>query len=134
MPTPSALPTATPSPTPAPTPTPMFTVCPQILIHMFLIYPAPGSTGIPDAIGPLVIGGGASKIVLHPATGPDVVSTTVVPVPSPIPSPNVSAPGSYAQALSVPPLAPATTYLVTSTQITACGTPDTQTLGSFTTQ
>ena len=101
---------------------------------MFLIYPKPGSTGIPDAPGQLVIAGYANKVVLQPAAGPPVISTTLVPVPSPLPSPSVSAPGYYAHALAVPTLAPATTYLVTSSEPGACGGTDTATLGSFTTQ
>jgi hypothetical protein len=135
--TPSPQPTATasPSPTPIPSPNPGPTVCPTIIISMMLVYPAPGSTGIPDDIGSVVIAGGAYSVSLQPATGPAVVSTTVVPVPSPMPSPSVAIPpGTYAQAIAFPTLAQKTTYVVTSTEHSACGFVDSRVLGSFTTQ
>jgi hypothetical protein len=61
------------------------------------------------------------------------VTTTVVSVPNPLPSPNTAIARPPATAFRIPTLAAATTYTVTGVSVpNICG-PETQ-YGSFTTQ
>jgi hypothetical protein len=82
------------------------------IAQQFLVYPAPGSTGIPDDVKTIVLLRSTSTVTLIPSSGPPMVTTTAVPIPSPLPSPNASAQHPAGAAYSVPPLAAATTYQV----------------------
>jgi hypothetical protein len=111
--------------------------CPQIVATDFLVYPAPGSTGIPDATHVVVVIGPVDQITLRPMVGPPIVTTSQVSVPSPIPSPNAENGSSPEKAFSVPTLSASTTYTVISeltTRDPICPFGAPQTIGSFTTQ
>jgi hypothetical protein len=122
--------------------------------ELILLYPAPGATGVPDAIGSLVLSGngedyyGPTTIALTTMStggGVTVVAQgTPGPAPSPLPSPlatpselGADAPNS---GLPVPTLSPATTYSVSRTyedfseKPPTCRTHVTQILGTFATQ
>jgi hypothetical protein len=103
-----------------------------------LVYPAPSATGIPDNVQTIVLSRVTGKVTLIPPTGTPVVSTSLTPLLSPIPSPNAMQQHPAGAAYSVPPLAPATTYQVWAQDVvvgTPCATPTSPTLlGSFTTQ
>ena len=110
-------------------------VCNALVVQDQLIYPAPGSTAIPDALNVIVVAPQVAFVELQPASGATVFAVAPTAVPSPLPSPN--APGQFSAAarvaFSVPPLAAATTYTVIAEPFSGpCGFP--QTLGSFTTQ
>jgi hypothetical protein len=111
------------------------TICPQFVALKTLVYPAPGSTKIPDALGSVVISGPSTQLSLQPSTAgqaPIVVATTG-PVPSPLPSPNAP-PASGTIAFPVGTLAPATTYSVTVQDGTGpCPEAQPVNIGSFTT-
>ncbi|MBV8299015.1 MAG: hypothetical protein JO083_05685 [Candidatus Eremiobacteraeota bacterium] len=104
----------------------------------YLIYPAPGSTGIPDNVQTVVLSRFTGKVTLIPATGTPVVSTSPTPVPSPIPAPNAAQQHTAGAAFSVAPLAPAMTYQVWAQDVyvpAPCAAVTAPTLlGSFTTQ
>ena len=104
----------------------------------YLVYPAPGSTGIPDNVQTIVLARFTAKVTLIPATGTPIVSTSPTPVPSPLPSPNAAQQHPAGAAFSVPPLAAATTYQVWTQDVTVATPCEAVTapalLGSFTTQ
>lgn len=112
------------------------TICPQIIVLKTLVYPAPGSTNVPDALGSVVISGAGTQITLQPASSaqaPIVVETTG-PVPSPLPSPNAQPKGPLV-AFPVGTLAPASTYYVVVQDGTGpCPEAQPTNVGSFTTQ
>jgi hypothetical protein len=110
--------------------------CPIDSVLEQLIYPAPGSTGIPDAVSPIVLGSPIATVTLQPPRGSPIVATAV---PNPIPSPNAAPRTSPISAYVVPTLAAATTYTVIAQApppgpIGGCPAQPAQTLGSFTTQ
>lgn len=120
------------------------TVCPlsapaaiPFLPQEYLVYPAPGSTGIPDNVQTIVVSRSTSKLTLIPAGATPVVTTTQAAVPSPLPSPNAPQHGAAA-AFSVPALAASTTYQVWAQDglfATPCGGPGVPfAIGSFTMQ
>lgn len=112
------------------------TICPQIIILKTLVYPAPGSTNIPDALGSVVISGAGTQITLQPMGSgqPPIVVATTGPVPSPLPSPNAPPKGPLV-AFPVGTLAPASTYSVTVQDGTGpCPEAQPTIIGSFTTQ
>jgi hypothetical protein len=111
--------------------------CPQVIVTKSLVYPAPGSTGIPDSIASVVVAGPIGKVTLQPSVGLPVVSTSMVPVPSPIPSPNAAPVNPPTTAFAVPPLTASTTYAVIvqdTAALAACPEGGPQAVGSFTTQ
>jgi len=111
------------------------TICPQIIILKTLVYPAPGSTNIPDAIGSVVISGAGTQITLQPTgsgQSPIVVATTS-PVPSPLPTPNAPPKGPLV-AFPVGMLAPASTYSAVQDGTGPCPEAAPAIVGSFTTQ
>jgi hypothetical protein len=109
--------------------------CPAIAAVQYrLIYPAPGSTAIPDSPNVIVVEPKGLGVELQPPTGPIVLASMPTAVPSPIPSPNASPFGPGLGAFSVPPLAAATTYTVSTAPAGVECNPAPQTLGSFTTQ
>jgi hypothetical protein len=114
--------------------------CPAVftIAQEFLIYPAPGSTGIPDSPPAIVVARPTSELVLQPAIGSPIVTSSPAAVPSPLPSPNAQHPGiTVYSGFAVPPLTPATTYTVTGHDIStdpSCPGDYPQLLGSFTTQ
>jgi hypothetical protein len=111
--------------------------CPQIVATNFLVYPAPGSTGIPDAAHVVVVIGPIDQVTLRPAVGPPIVTTSQISVPSPIPSPNAENGLSPERAFALPTLGASTTYTVISeltTRDPPCPFGAPQTIGSFTTQ
>ena len=104
----------------------------------YLVYPAPGSTGIPDNVQTIVLSRYTGTVTLIPSPGSAVVSTSPTAVPTPVPSPNATQQHPAGAAFSVPPLAPATTYQVWTQDVTVA-TPcaavtSPALLGSFTTQ
>ena len=112
-------------------------VCPQVIETNFLAYPAPGSTGIPDAAHVVVVIGQVDQVTLRPMVGPPIVTTSQVSVPSPIPSPNAENGSSPEKAFAIPTLLASTTYTAISeltTRDPACPFGSPQTIGSFTTQ
>lgn len=104
----------------------------------YLVYPAPGSTKIPDNVQTIVLSRFTAKVTLIPPAGTPVVTTSPTPVPSPIPSPNAAQQHPAGAAFSVSPLAAATTYQVWAQDVTVatpCVAVTAPTLlGSFTTQ
>ena len=111
--------------------------CPQVVVADFLVYPAPGSTGVPDAAQVVVVSGLVDQVTLRPMVGPLLVTTSQVSVPSPIPSPNADNGSSAKKAFAVPTLLSSTTYTVIAeltTRDPACPFGAPQTIGSFTTQ
>jgi hypothetical protein len=110
-------------------------ICPQSIVINSLVYPAPGSTGIPDAVNVLVVGGVVHSLTLQPNAGAAIVTVTPTAIPNPIPSPN-STPLFATAAFTVPVLAAATTYTVTANAPAAgpCPGQQPQALGAFTTQ
>jgi hypothetical protein len=114
---------------------------------LFFAYPGDGATGVPTTVGRLVFGGfpgSSSAISMTAAPQNDVQVGPLAPAPSPLPSPLATQPprgtGSVPYyAVSVPTLAPSTTYTVVHTYSAWSSSPPcTQTehtaLGSFTTQ
>ena len=109
--------------------------CPAIAAVQYrLIYPAPGSTAIPDAPNVIVVEPKGFAVELQPSTGTTVFASVPTAIPTPIPSPNASPLGTTLGAFSVPPLAAATTYTVSTAPSGVECIPPSQTLGSFTTQ
>jgi hypothetical protein len=122
--------------------------------ELILLYPAPGATGVPDAIDSLVFSGngedyfGPTTIALTTMSTDGAVSVvaqgTPGPAPSPLPSPLATPSGlgidTPNSGLPVPTLSPATTYSVSRTyedfseQPPTCRTKISETLGTFTTQ
>jgi hypothetical protein len=109
--------------------------CPVAVPLQQLVYPAPGSTAIPAALGTLVVAGPIASLTLQPALGTALVASTPTAVPSPIPAPNATPRTNPLGAFAAPVLSAATTYTVTA-QAPGTGpcVPGPQTLGSFTTQ
>ncbi|HTW83548.1 MAG TPA: hypothetical protein VMD91_05695 [Candidatus Sulfotelmatobacter sp.] len=110
--------------------------CPQVIAATDLVYPASGSSGIPDAIGQVVVSGPASTVALTPSGGAAVTSSTQVAVPTPLPSPNTQ-PVNWQTAFAFPTLAAGTTYTVSITNAdVAPGCPGAgpTDLGTFTTK
>lgn len=115
---------------------------PQIVT---LVYPADGSTAVPDSPGSIVFqkvkGGALSgvELTLTPPSGSPIVATPG-PVPSPLPTPNTPpSPGAGLIAFTVPALAPATAYQASvAGSITVpgsiCGQSSLAGAGSFTTR
>jgi hypothetical protein len=116
---------------------------------LWLVYPIPDATAVPDALGSLVFasGGGLNSqdtITLVSASGSVTAGSFTAP-PSPVPSPHVT-PGSEFSgnvsyvAAPIPTLSPATTYTINFTypdwadEPPSCSAPVTRGLGSFTTQ
>jgi hypothetical protein len=115
---------------------------------LFLVYPMPGATGVPDDIGIVVVAGVAGtsqdSVTLSSAGGSVPVGAFTA-APSPLPTPHVTpgaqfGPGVAYSAVPVPTLSPATTYTVKNAypdwadNPPSCTTTVTQTLGTFTTQ
>lgn len=118
--------------------------------QLWLVYPMPGATQVPIAIGALIfadiVGVTPQDSVAVSAGGTPVPVGAFTAAPSPLPSPRVT-PGAqfggpdvpYISA-PVPMLFPSTTYTVRFTyqdwadNPPTCTTMQTQTLGSFTTQ
>jgi hypothetical protein len=120
--------------------------------EIFLAYPAPGATGVPDTVRTLIVGAPMpafyatdtfSLTTMAGSMHVNVGKATPVPAPSPLPSPLAT--GEFSGTLSyfgvpIPALSPATTYTVSfqySSEISVdpiCYGNITPTLGSFTTQ
>jgi hypothetical protein len=81
--------------------------------NVYLIYPVPGSTSVPAGIGLLVYASNVQQTIsLFSGTLPPIVASPAA-LPSPVPSPNVTAPaGTNLYAVSVPALANAAVYNV----------------------
>ena len=112
-------------------------LCPDVVADKGLVYPAPGATGIPDAVRSVIVSGPVGQVTLTPPSGAAIVSTTPTAVPSPIPSPNATPANTPVTAFAVPSLAPNTTYTVVAvdTSVTLpCAEALPQTLGTFATQ
>ncbi len=86
--------------------------CPQSIIVDSLVYPAPGSTGIPDATQVVFVSGAVNQVTLRPTLGPTTVTTLQISVPSPLPLPNAARALEGETAFALPTLAAATTYTV----------------------
>jgi hypothetical protein len=77
--------------------------CPQLVPFVDLLYPIPGTKGVPPAVGQMVFAGtGAGRIQLifggyNPYRGK--VPTKQKPLPNPLPSP-MATPGQYGQYLT----------------------------------
>jgi hypothetical protein len=112
--------------------------------RLFFVYPGAGVTGVSPSIGELVVAGSTSGYRLR-LTGPGgvrVPTGPVGPAPSPLPSPRVSPPAQFNRysSATIPPLLPATTYVVSvaytgiTNHVPDCIATLTQKLGSFTTR
>ena len=111
--------------------------CPQVIASNFLVYPAPGSSGIPATTHVVVVIGPIDQVTLRPAVGPLIVTTSQISVPSPIPSPNAQTGGGPEKAFALPTLGNSTAYTVITeltTRDPACPWGAPQLIGSFTTQ
>ena len=104
-----------------------------------LIYPIPGSTGVPDTLGSLVFfdAPNADQISLH-AGSATIQAGAIGAPPSPLPSPIATLLSSSVglQGASVPALQPATTYDVSVFQPNGvdCGPARSYSIGRFTTR
>ncbi len=98
-----------------------------------LNYPASGSANVVDSANLIVVSGyvKAAFIYLRSSTGTAVVPLGNVPVPAPLPQPNIPITFPDVTALRIPQLAPATTYAVVNELSTTCANP---VYGSFTTR
>jgi hypothetical protein len=106
-----------------------------------LLYPIPGSSGVADSPGFIVVSGvgpASGSIYLKPPTGSNIYANSLGPVPSPAPSPAASAPaGSTLLAAPIPSLAAGTAYGVyfNSNGASPCVQGQVSgSIGSFTTQ
>ena len=114
---------------------------------LFFAYPGDGATGVPTTVGRLVFGGfpnSSSAIAVTASPQNTVPVGPLAPALSPLPSPLATQPprgtGSVPYyAVSVPTLAPSTTYTVVHvysdwSSSPPCTQTEHTTLGSFTTQ
>ena len=109
--------------------------CPAVTAVQYrLIYPAPGSTAIPDALNLIVVEPNAAGARLFPPSGGFVPAIMPTAVPNPLPSPNAAPADPAMVAFSVAPLAAATTYTVLVGSFGVDCDAGGQTVGSFTTQ
>jgi hypothetical protein len=113
--------------------------------QLSLVYPAPGATNVPTDVGLVVFEGNSSslQIAMRSSSGAAVALGAPTAAPSPLPTPHAEPTGIIGGAYfaeSVPALSPATTYTLSYTYSAyngippACAGPQTQSLGSFTTQ
>jgi hypothetical protein len=111
--------------------------CPLSFIVDSLVYPAPASTGVPDAAHVVIVSGVVNQVTLRPAVGVPIVTTSPTTVPSPLPSPNASKPFGQETAFALPTLGASTTFTVVAELTTSdppCPFNSPQQIGSFTTQ
>jgi hypothetical protein len=115
--------------------------CPDIaLLAPQLLYPIPGSTGVPTAAGSLLVAGNVPSTVvaeLVPATGTILNLGTLGPPPSPLPSPAATPISSLGtlQGVAYPALSAATSYSVDyQDTATPCPVAITGNSASFTTR
>lgn len=122
---------------------------PVPLSILFLSYPIPGATNVPDAIGEMVFAGspndyfGPTTVTVADAAKNQLPVGAYTAAPSPLPTP-YAVPSGFANgpfvAVPVPAFSPATTYTVTYNYLDfgntppACRTQNSTTLGSFTTR
>lgn len=116
---------------------------------LYLVYPIPNATAVPDALGTLVFATGSGvnsqeSVTLSNAKTSIQVGAFIAQ-PSPLPSPRVTPGGAFSGDISyvaapAPPLSPETTYTVSYTyqdwanNPPSCMAPVTEPLGSFTTE
>ena len=106
-----------------------------------LLYPIPGSTGVPDNADILVVAGvgpASGTLYVSPGSGVPIQAQALGGVPSPGPSPAATTPaGETAQAAVIPNLASGQTYTVKFTSVGPSPCIQGQysgNIGSFTTQ
>lgn len=106
--------------------------CPAIATAAILNYPADGSAGVVDEQNVIVVSDvPAHRLYLRSTAGVTLVSTPIVPVPQPLPTPNIPLGSLPAVAFGIPALAAATTYTVTDVAPGSCSDGFS---GSFTTR
>jgi hypothetical protein len=101
-----------------------------------LVFPSPGATAVSVNVGKLFLDYRTSGVVtLTTAAGVPVAAATMVPAPSPLPSSLPTPAGLVYGTISIPSLAPMTTYPVGNTEAFGpCGITNSGNVGSFTTQ
>lgn len=99
------------------------------------VFPIPGATSVPDNVG-VVIYASSQTVPITLVSGTTKIATQPTAVPSPLPSPAATqGPGFTEYAVSVPPLATATTYGIVASLTQDCAVgPVEQTIATFSTK